>query len=173
MIQRILFVLMLGAFPFLGLAQKDVSKKILSLAGKITSAEYPDTLGKGLNKAVVEIFAEGKKIASDTASSSGVYKIKKIPYFPSIQIVFKESRHLTKMIDMDVTEFGNDNAQTVAINMDVVLYKDHDFMGVNFLKSKPFGKGKYSMKEKGVLWDDNYYFEMRARLDAVLKAYSE
>jgi hypothetical protein len=164
---------MLGAFPFLGLAQKDVSKKILSLAGKITSAEYPDTLGKGLNKAVVEIFAEGQKIASDTASSSGVYKIKKIPYFPSIQIVFKESRHLTKMIDMDVTEFGNDNAQTVAINMDVVLYKDHDFMGVNFLKSKPFGKGKYSMKEKGVLWDDKYYFEMRARLDAVLKAYSE
>lgn len=164
---------MLGAFPFLGLAQKDVSKKILSLAGKITSAEYPDTLGKGLNKAVVEIFAEGKKIASDTASSSGVYKIKKIPYFPSIQIVFKESRHLTKMIDMDVTEFGNDNAQTVAINMDVVLYKDHDFMGVKFLKSKPFGKGKYSMKEKGVLWDDKYYFEMRARLDAVLKAYSE
>jgi hypothetical protein len=173
MIRRILFVWVLGALPFLGLAQKDVSKKILSLAGKITSAEYPDTLGKGLNKAVVEIFAEGKKIASDTASSSGVYKIKKIPYFPSIQIVFKESRHLTKMIDMDVTEFGNDNAQTVAINMDVVLYKDHDFMGVNFLKSKPFGKGKYSMKEKGVLWDDNYYFEMRARLDAVLKAYSE
>jgi|LauGreDrversion4_2_1035121.scaffolds.fasta_scaffold252903_3 hypothetical protein len=173
MIQRILFVLLLGALPFVGIAQKDVSKKILSLAGKITSAEYPDTLGKGLNKAVVEIFAEGKKIASDTASSSGVYKIKKIPYFPSIQIVFKESRHLTKMIDMDVTEFGNDNAQTVAINMDVVLYKDHDFMGVNFLKSKPFGKGKYSMKEKGVLWDDKYYFEMRARLDAVLKAYSE
>jgi hypothetical protein len=29
------------------------------------------------------------------------------------------------------------------------------------------------MKEKGVLWDDKYYFEMRARLDAVLKAYSE
>lgn len=173
MIRRILFVWVLGTLPFLGLAQKDVSKKILSLAGKVTSAEYPDTLGKGLNKAVVEIFAEGKKIASDTASSSGVYKIKKIPYFPSIQIVFKESRHLTKMIDMDVTEFGNDNAQTVAINMDVVLYKDHDFMGVNFLKSKPFGKGKYSMKEKGVLWDDKYYFEMRARLDAVLKAYSE
>lgn len=173
MIRSLLIICFLATIPNWGLAQKDMSKKILSLAGKITSAEYPDTLGKGLNKAVVEIFAEGKKIASDTASSSGVYKIKKIPYFPSIQIVFKESKHLTKMIDMDVTEFGNDNAQTVAINMDVVLYKDHDFMGVNFLKSKPFGKGKYSMKEKGVLWDDKYYFEMRARLDAVLKAYSE
>ena len=153
--------------------QKEVSKKILTLNGKVTSAEYPDTLGKGLNRAVVEIFAEGKKIASDTASSSGVYKIKKIPYFPSIQIVFKDYAHLTKMIDVDLTEFGNDNAQTIAVNMDVVLYKNHDYLGVNFLKSKPFGKGKYSMKEKGVLWEDSYYLQMRARLDAVLKAYSE
>jgi len=44
---------------------------------------------------------------------------------------------------------------------------------VNFLKTKPFGKGIYSMKKKGVLWDDRYYYEMKARLDAVLKAYSE
>jgi hypothetical protein len=165
-------ILFLGGF-FPAAAQKDISKKLLALNGKITSAEYPDTLGKGLNKAVVEIFAEGKKIASDTASSSGVYKVKKIPYFPSIQIVFKEYNHLTKMIDVDLTEFGNDNAQMISIVMDVVLYRDHDYIGVNFLKSKPFGKGKYSMKEKGVLWDDNYYFQMRDRLDAVLKAYSE
>ncbi len=169
----LLFMVLFISASFSAIAQKDVTKKILALSGKVTSAEYPDTLGKGLNKAVIEVFAEGKKIASDTASSSGVYKIKKIPYFPSIQIVFKEYNHLTKMIDMDITEFGNDNAQTVAINMDVVLYKNHDYLGVNFLKSKPFGKGKYSMKEKGVLWDDNYYFQMRDRLDAVLKAYSE
>ncbi|MEN9333693.1 MAG: hypothetical protein RLY35_873 [Bacteroidota bacterium] len=153
-------------------AQKDV-KKFIALSGKITSAVWPDTLGKGLNKAVVEIFAEGKKIASDTASSSGVYKLKKIPYAPSIQIVFKEINHLPKMIDVDFTEFGNDNSASLILEMDAFLYRNEDYYGVNFLKTKPFGKGKYSMKQKGVLWDDRYYFEMKGRLDAVLKAYSE
>jgi hypothetical protein len=153
-------------------AQKDV-KKFIALSGKITSAVWPDTLGKGLNKAVVEIFAEGKKIASDTASSSGVYKLKKIPYAPSIQIIFKEINHLPKMIDVDFSEFGNDNSASLILEMDAFLYRNEDYYGVNFLKTKPFGKGKYSMKQKGVLWDDRYYYEMKGRLDAVLKAYSE
>ncbi len=172
MLRKLLVVicLFLWVNPFQ--AQKDV-KKFIALSGKITSAVWPDTLGKGLNKAVIEVFAEGKKIASDTASSSGVYKIKKIPYAPSIQFVFKEENHLSKMIDVDFTEFGNDNGASLILEMDAFLYRNNDYLGVNFLKTRPFGKGVYSMKQKGVLWDDRYYFEMKARLDAVLKAYSE
>ncbi len=170
--RKILFIVCLFLSVLAVSAQKDV-KKFIALSGKITSAVWPDTLGKGLNKAVLEVFAEGKKIASDTASSSGVYKIKKIPYAPSIQFVFKELNHLPKMIDVDFTEFGNDNGASLILEMDAFLYKNDDYLGVNFLKTKPFGKGKYSMKEKGVLWDDRYYFEMKGRLDAVLKAYSE
>lgn len=166
----VIFCLFLWVTPFQ--AQKDV-KKFIALSGKITSAVWPDTLGKGLNKAVLEVFAEGKKIASDTASSSGVYKIKKIPYAPSIQFVFKEGNHLPKMIDVDFTEFGNDNGASLTLEMDAFLYRNNDYLGLNFLRTKPIGKGVYSMKQKGVLWDDRYYFEMKARLDAVLKAYSE
>jgi hypothetical protein len=172
MLRKLLFALCLSILVISSQAQNNV-KKFIALSGKITSAVWPDTLGKGLNKAVVEIFAEGKKIASDTASSSGVYKIKKIPYAPSIQIVFKELNHLPKMIDVDFTEFGNDNSASLILEMDAFLYRNDDYLGVNFLKIKPFGKGKYSMKQKGVLWDDRYYYEMKGRLDAVLKAYSE
>ena len=77
------------------------------------------------------------------------------------------------MIDVDFTEFGNDNSASLILEMDAFLYRNDDYLGVNFLKTKPFGKGKYSMKQKGVLWDDRYYYEMKGRLDAVLKAYSE
>jgi hypothetical protein len=172
MLRKLLILICLFLSVLSSHAQKDI-KKFIALSGKITSAVWPDTLGKGLNKAVVEIFAEGKKIASDTASSSGAYKIKKIPYAPSIQIVFKELNHLPKMIDIDFTEFGNDNAASLILEMDAFLYRNDDYLGVNFLRTKPFGKGIYSMKQKGVLWDDRYYYEMKARLDAVLKAYSE
>jgi hypothetical protein len=172
MLRKLLVVFCLFLSVLSSHAQKDI-KKSIALSGKITSAVWPDTLGKGLDKAVVEIFAEGKKIASDTASSSGAYRIKKIPYAPSIQIVFKELNHLPKMIDVDFTEFGSDNAINLTLVMDAFLYRNDDYLGVNFLRTRPFGKGVYSMKQKGVLWDDRYYFEMKARLDAVLKAYSE
>jgi hypothetical protein len=172
MLRKLLIVICLFLSVLSSHAQKDI-KKFIALSGKITSAVWPDTLGKGLNKAVLEVFAEGKKIASDTASSSGVYKIKKIPYAPSIQFVFKELNHLPKMIDVDFSEFGADNSASLILEMDAFLYRNDDYLGVNFLKTKPFGKGIYSMKQKGVLWDDRYYYEMKARLDAVLKAYSE
>lgn len=156
-------------------AQKDqnTSKKVIVLSGKITSAVWPDTLGKGIKKGLVEVYVDGKKMAMDSASTSGQYKFKKIPYYPSIQLIFKGEGHLQKIIDVDLTEFGADGSQQMQLEMDVVLYRDYQFIGVNFLKTRPFGKGKYSIKKKMIIWDLAYKEEMRNRLDQVLKAYSD
>jgi hypothetical protein len=156
-------------------AQKDAntSKKVIVLSGKITSAVWPDTLGKGIKRGLVEAYVDGKKIAMDSASTSGQYKFKKIPYYPSIQLIFKAEGHLQKIIDVDLTEFGDDGSQQMQLEMDVVLYRDYQFIGVNFLKTRPFGKGKYSIKKKMIIWDIAYKEEMRNRLDQILKAYSD
>ena len=166
-----IFILM----SFNSQAQKDPkeSKKIIQIGGKITSAIWPDTLGKGIKQGLVEVFAEGKKVAMDSASTSGQYKIKKLTYYPSIQLVFKGDGHLQKIIDVDLTEFGADNSQQLQLEMDVVLYKDYQYIGVNFLKTRPFGKGKYNIKKKLIIWDNQYKEEMRYRLDEILKAYNE
>ena len=159
----------------LGNAQADpkTAKKMIQLSGKITSAVWPDTLGKGIRKGLVEAFADGKRVAMDSASTSGQYKFKKLPYYPTIQLVYKADGHLQKIIDVDMTEFGQDNSQQLQLDMDVVLYRDDQYIGVNFLKTRPFGKGKYSIKKKQVIWDTKYKEEMRYRLDEVLKAYHE
>lgn len=157
------------------LAQGDpkTAKKMIQLSGKITSAIWPDTLGKGIKRGLVEAYADGKKIAMDSASSSGQYKFKKLPYYPTIQLVYKGDGHLQKIIDVDMTEFGEDNAQQLQLELDVVLYRDNQYLGVNFLRTMPFGRGRYMIKKKQWNWDKKYKEEMRIRLDEVLRAYHE
>jgi hypothetical protein len=169
----LLMVLILGISPVLAQGDPKAAKKMIQLSGKITSAVWPDTLGKGIKKGLVEAFADGKRIAMDSASSSGQYKIKKLPYYPTMQLVYKADGHLQKIIDVDMTEFGDDNAQQVQLELDIVLYQDKQYLGVNFLKTKPFGRGKYLIKKKQWDWDKKYKEEMRIRLDEVLKAYYE
>ena len=73
----------------------------------------------------------------------------------------KKTKELQKIIDVDMTEFGEDNAQQLQLELDVVLYRDNQYLGVNFLKTMPFGRGRYMIKKKQWNWDKKYKEEMR------------
>lgn len=146
----------------------------IQINGIITGSHaWPDTTGRGLGGAVLEVFVDGAKVAQDTTTSSGKYKLKKVPYSSVYHLVYKHPDFLTKVVEVDVSQFAKENTQQLGLDINVVLYRNNNYIGVNFLKTKPFGKGYYDVKKKQIIWDEAYTEELRYRLDAVLRAYGE
>ncbi|MCC6599789.1 MAG: hypothetical protein IT223_03850 [Crocinitomicaceae bacterium] len=151
------------------LAQQSVGKQIV-VSGKITELSLKDSSEKLLNGATVEVWADGKHILSMTSESAGRYQ-GLLPFHKVYRFHYKMNSYIGKIVEFDATDFLYDRSRAVAINIDMALFRNNNYMGLDFLSEVPIGKATY--KNKAVVWDYTHTASVSSRIKSVLKAYGK
>lgn len=161
----------LGLLAINFLAQN--TEKQVQLTGKVTELNLKDSSEKPINDVLIDVWADGIKIASMSSMKGGKYKTT-LPYHRKYLIKYSGYQMVGKMVEIDAADFLEEaRVLAFAMTIDVALFHNDNFMGLDFLSEVPVAKARYKHKLKTVEWDTKYTSSVNTRIRSVLIAYSK
>jgi hypothetical protein len=144
--------------------------KVFTIAGNVFELDLLDSTEKGLIKIPIEIWSGDQKITTIETGPKGKYKID-LAYYPSYTLRFGKAPYVTKVIDIQTdgvhraAEFG-----IVNLDLDITLFRNENYMGLDFLNYTPIAKASFNKKKGQLVWDADYGAAMNSRVRGVIEA---
>jgi hypothetical protein len=160
------FCLML--VPWSATAQSDI--KSFTFHGQVFELNLNDSTEKGTMGIPIEIWAGEEFIASIESGPKGKYNVSLI-YYPSYRIKFGKAPFISKVVEINAdgfaraAEFG-----VVNLELDVSIFKDSNFLGMDFMDYTPVAIARFNKKKGSIEWDMKYAEQVSNRVRGVLQA---
>jgi hypothetical protein len=144
--------------------------KVFTISGNVFELDLMDSTEKGLIKVPIEIWSGDQKITKIETGPKGKYKVD-LAYYPSYTLRFGTAPYVTKVIDIQTdgvhraAEFG-----VVNLDLDITLFRNENYMGLDFLNYTPIAKASFNKKKGQLVWDFDYGAAMNRRVRGVIDA---
>lgn len=168
MLKKIAGTLILVTIVLLAKADSDV--KVFTISGNVFELNLADSSEKGIIKVPIEIWTGDEKITTIETGPKGKYKID-LAYYPSYTLRFGAAPYITKVIEINTTgihkaaEFG-----LVNLDLDITLFKNNNYMGLDFMTYTPIAKAAFNRKKGKLEWDYAYGEAMNSRVRGIIEA---
>ncbi|MFN0032899.1 MAG: hypothetical protein ACKVOR_12130 [Flavobacteriales bacterium] len=151
-------------------AQENNNLKAFNLHGQVFELFLEDSSEKPLMDVPIEIWCGDELITKLESGPKGKYSVN-LTYYPKYQIKFGKAPYVSKIVEIDAKGFSRSaEFGIVNLDLDISIFKDENFMGMDFMNFTPVAK-LYFNKSKGVIvWDDQYCDQMNARMCGILQA---
>ncbi len=149
-------------------AETDI--KCFNIHGQVYEMSLVDSVEKPVERTTIEVWSGDQYITSIDTGPKGKYKVD-LAYFPSYTLKFGKAPYITKIIEIDTrgfsraAEFG-----IVNLDLDVALFRDEGYIGMDFMSYTPVAKGYFNKKKGKLEWDEGYSQHMIGRIKGVLTA---
>jgi hypothetical protein len=160
-------LLMISSFAF---AQDDKKSKNFNFHGQVFELNLKDSSEKPLMGVPIEIWSGDDHIATVESGPKGKYNIS-LKHYSEFTLKFGSSPYVTKVVQIDAhgfqraAEFG-----IVNLDLDISLFKNKDFIGMDFMNYTPVAIAKFNKKKGLMEWDLNYAETVNSRVAGILEA---
>ncbi|MEN9639347.1 MAG: hypothetical protein RLZZ262_1215 [Bacteroidota bacterium] len=150
------------------MAESDV--KVFTISGNVFELNLADSSEKGIIKVPIEIWTGEDKITTIETGPKGKYKVD-LAYYPSYTLRFGAAPYVIKIIEINTSgihraaEFG-----IVNLDLDITLFKNENYMGLDFMTYTPVAKAAFNKKKGRLEWDYDYGDAMNTRVRGVIEA---
>lgn len=145
--------------------------EMINFYGKITRMNLKDSTEKPLDGVKIEFWSSGELLGEFTSIKKGGYTYN-LPFRKTYTVKYIANQYVTKIIEVDIDKFYDEaDKRGLKMQIDVALFKDSGFLGLDFMKEVPVAKAEYIPRKKTLVWDDKYRKNIQARMVSVLKAY--
>jgi len=157
-------VLLLNA----GSAQSKV--KTFTFQGNVLELNLADSSEKGLMGVPIEIWSGEELVATETSGPKGKYSMN-LPRYSVFTLKFGKAPYVTKVVEIDTKGFERAaDLAMVNLEMDVSLFKDRGYLGMNFMNYTPVAMAKFNKRSGRLEWNTDYSKNANQRLYGVLTA---
>lgn len=144
---------------------------MINFYGKLTSINLKDSVEKVLDGVVVEFWAENELLGSVVSANKGKYTFN-LPFRSKYKVKYSIGNYVTKIIEVDISKFYDEaDKKSLKMNVDMALFRDNNYIGLNFMTQLPVARAEYIPRKKMLVWDDKYHNIMKMRILSVLNAY--
>ncbi len=144
---------------------------MINFYGKTTRMNLKDSTEKPLDGVKIEFWSNAELLGEFTTVKKGGYTYN-LPFRKSYTVKFIADQYVTKIIEVGIDRFYDEaDKRGLKMQIDVALFKDSGFMGLDFMREVPVAKAEYIPRKKTLVWDDKYRKNIQVRMVSVLKAY--
>jgi hypothetical protein len=167
---KLLFTIFLTLAIKLASAQYSEGEMI-NFYGKITSLNLNDSAEKALDGITVEFWADNELLTSVSTAGKGKYSVN-LPFKTTYTVKYGGGKYVQKIIEVNISKFYDEaDKKMLKMNVDMALFRNNDYIGLDFMTQLPVAKAEYNSRKKMLVWDEKYHSKMKDRILSVLNAY--
>jgi hypothetical protein len=142
------------------------------LNGTITKLNIADSSEVPAAGVPIEIWANDNLVATVLTGPKGRYNYK-LPFFSRYTIKYGSVPFVKKMIEIDASDFAKRSRKHgFEMNIDVALFEDKGYAGLDFLRVTPIAKAEYSRRLNSVKWDRDHTEKVNSRIKIAIASFT-
>jgi hypothetical protein len=165
--KNLIYLILFTCFANVSLAQQ---VKAFTFSGQVFEMNLSDSTETPMMGVPIEVWHGDELLTTLESGPKGKYKIT-LDKYPNFRIKFGKAPYISKIIDINAkgfqraAEFG-----LVNLEMDIIVFKEDNMMGMDFMNYTPFAKAQFNKKKGTMEWDFEYSAFMQKRVQAIVEA---
>ena len=163
-------IVTLAAVLLINIASAQSKVKTFTFQGNVLELNLADSTEKGVMGIPIEIWSGEELVATEMSGPKGKYSIN-LPRYQTFTLKFGKAPYVTKVVEIDTKGFER-AAELALVNLelDISLFKDRGYLGVNFMNYTPVAMAKFNKRSGKLEWNMDYAKNVNDRLTGVLTA---
>ncbi len=163
-------IVTLASVLVLNVASAQSKVKTFTFQGNVLELNLADSTEKGLMGVPIEIWSGEELVATEMSGPKGKYSMN-LPRYSVFTLKFGKAPYVTKVVEIDTKGFERAaDLAIVNLEMDVSLFKDRGYLGMNFMNYTPVAMAKFNKRSGKLEWNADYSKNANQRLYGVLTA---
>jgi len=163
-------IVTLGAVLLINIASAQSKVKTFTFQGNVLELNLADSSEKGVMGIPIEIWSGEELVATEMSGPKGKYNIN-LPRYQTFTLKFGKAPYVTKVVEIDTKGFERAaDLALVNLELDISLFKDRGYLGVNFMNYTPVAMAKFNKRSGKLEWNMDYAKNVNERLTGVLTA---
>ncbi|MFM2201565.1 MAG: hypothetical protein RL040_765 [Bacteroidota bacterium] len=163
-------IVTLGAVLLINIASAQSKVKTFTFQGNVLELNLADSSEKGVMGIPIEIWSGEELVATEMSGPKGKYSIN-LPRYQTFTLKFGKAPYVTKVVEIDTKGFERAaDLALVNLELDISLFKDRGYLGVNFMNYTPVAMAKFNKRSGKLEWNMDYAKNVNDRLTGVLTA---
>jgi hypothetical protein len=163
-------IVTLGAVLLINIASAQSKVKTFTFQGNVLELNLADSSEKGVMGIPIEIWSGEELVATEMSGPKGKYSIN-LPRYQTFTLKFGKAPYVTKVVEIDTKGFERAaDLALVNLELDISLFKDRGYLGVNFMNYTPVAMAKFNKRSGKLEWNMDYAKDVNDRLTGVLTA---
>jgi hypothetical protein len=163
-------IVTLGAVLLINIASAQSKVKTFTFQGNVLELNLADSSEKGVMGIPIEIWSGEELVATEMSGPKGKYNIN-LPRYQTFTLKFGKAPYVTKVVEIDTKGFERAaDLALVNLELDISLFKDRGYLGVNFMNYTPVAMAKFNKRSGKLEWNMDYAKDVNDRLTGVLTA---
>ena len=163
-------IVTLAAVLLINIASAQSKVKTFTFQGNVLELNLADSSEKGVMGIPIEIWSGEELVATEMSGPKGKYSIN-LPRYQTFTLKFGKAPYVTKVVEIDTKGFERAaDLAIVNLELDISLFKDRGYLGVNFMNYTPVAMAKFNKRSGKLEWNMDYAKNVNDRLTGVLTA---
>jgi hypothetical protein len=163
-------IVTLAAVLLINIASAQSKVKTFTFQGNVLELNLADSSEKGVMGIPIEIWSGEELVATEMSGPKGKYNIN-LPRYQTFTLKFGKAPYVTKVVEIDTKGFERAaDLALVNLELDISLFKDRGYLGVNFMNYTPVAMAKFNKRSGKLEWNMDYAKDVNDRLTGVLTA---
>lgn len=163
-------IVTLAAVMLINIASAQSKVKTFTFQGNVLELNLADSSEKGVMGIPIEIWSGEELVATEMSGPKGKYSIN-LPRYQTFTLKFGKAPYVTKVVEIDTKGFERAaDLAIVNLELDISLFKDRGYLGVNFMNYTPVAMAKFNKRSGKLEWNMDYAKNVNDRLNGVLTA---
>lgn len=163
-------IVTLAAVLLINIASAQSKVKTFTFQGNVMELNLADSTEKGVMGIPIEIWSGEELVTTEMSGPKGKYSIN-LPRYQTFTLKFGKAPYVTKVVEIDTKGFERAaDLAIVNLELDISLFKDRGYLGVNFMNYTPVAMAKFNKRSGKLEWNMDYAKNVNDRLTGVLTA---
>lgn len=163
-------IVTLAAVLLINVASAQSKVKTFTFQGNVLELNLADSTEKGVMGIPIEIWSGEELVTTEMSGPKGKYSIN-LPRYQTFTLKFGKAPYVTKVVEIDTKGFERAaDLAIVNLELDISLFKDRGYLGVNFMNYTPVAMAKFNKRSGKLEWNMEYAQNVNDRLTGVLTA---
>lgn len=163
-------IVTLAAVLLMNIASAQSKVKTFTFQGNVLELNLADSSEKGVMGIPIEIWSGEELVTTEMSGPKGKYSIN-LPRYQTFTLKFGKAPYVTKVVEIDTKGFERAaDLAIVNLELDISLFKDRGYLGVNFMNYTPVAMAKFNKRSGKLEWNMDYAKNVNDRLTGVLTA---
>ena len=163
-------IVTLAAVLLINIASAQSKVKTFTFQGNVLELNLADSTEKGVMGIPIEIWCGEELVTTEMSGPKGKYSIN-LPRYQTFTLKFGKAPYVTKVVEIDTKGFERAaDLAIVNLELDISLFKDRGYLGVNFMNYTPVAMAKFNKRSGKLEWNMDYAKNVNDRLTGVLTA---
>lgn len=163
-------IVTLAAVLLINIASAQSKVKTFTFQGNVLELNLADSSEKGVMGIPIEIWSGEELVTTEMSGPKGKYSIN-LPRYQTFTLKFGKAPYVTKVVEIDTKGFERAaDLAIVNLELDISLFKDRGYLGVNFMNYTPVAMAKFNKRSGKLEWNMDYAKNVNDRLSGVLTA---